>query len=810
MNVVKMNANVLRTTALITVFVASALWPAAPASAAPDVCTWNGSASSSWSNGANWSGCDNGGVPENGDNLVFPAGAANLTNNNDIVGLDVDTVIVSGNNYVFSGNALDITPTSSGGLTFTGSNNNWSVNTTFNDTLASPSLVSSASANSVGANVVLTNGGNRDFFVGVSGVNVLTISGPISGTTRFFTSGSSGGTTRLAGLNTFTTTSSIQFYAESFVCESASCFGNASNEVQLYNGAILTFDTAANISNPIRFAAPTARLRTIDQATNISSPITVNPGTSAVIEPGTGAALGLFGTVNNDGTLNFGGAADVAIFGVASGSGHFLSNNSLAFLAENTFTGDVIINSGGKVNAFYADSLGVGAGVTYVSAGGSIVFSPAVGSISVAEDFLVEGTGAAGTGGAISLLDNTDDVTLTGTVELLGDTTISNYLVGTQSMYISGAITGTGNLLIQNGGGSGAVVFIGTSVNSYVGTTTVRGSNVTLAKSAGGVGITGNVNVEATAVKGAYLYMGNNGGNQLWDGSTITLTNSGAFVASVESSLDTEVVGTVVGNGHIESDGFGFGFTVGGNDVTGTFNGSFDNEDGIITKIGTGTWDLSGASFPGGPVDPFVFVHNGGTIVWNSVLVGIPITVNAGALLKGTGTVGATVVNSGGTVNVGNSPGCMTMESLTLNSGSVFTQEIAGAAACGGYDQTTVTGAAVLGNATLTILPTYTPVDGTVFTILTAGSVSGEFQGMPNGSTVVVGGISFRINYTATSVTLTKLAGTVSLPAAPNTGFEMIAPYGPVVAFMFGVAAMIGGYVYRIRSRLDAHEALQK
>ena len=39
--------------------------------AAADTCTWTGAVNSSWSNGGNWSGCDNGNVPQSGDALVF-------------------------------------------------------------------------------------------------------------------------------------------------------------------------------------------------------------------------------------------------------------------------------------------------------------------------------------------------------------------------------------------------------------------------------------------------------------------------------------------------------------------------------------------------------------------------------------------------------------------------------------------------------------------------------------------------------------------------------------------------------------------
>ncbi len=57
-------------------------------------CTWNGSVDGDWSTVANWDpGCTGaGGIPGDGDDLVFPASAGNLTNTNDIVGLDLLSV----------------------------------------------------------------------------------------------------------------------------------------------------------------------------------------------------------------------------------------------------------------------------------------------------------------------------------------------------------------------------------------------------------------------------------------------------------------------------------------------------------------------------------------------------------------------------------------------------------------------------------------------------------------------------------------------------------------------------------------------
>ena len=121
--------------------------PIPKAMAAADTCTWDGSASAVWSNGANWSGCDNSGVPEDGDKLIFPESAANKTNTNDIVGLDLVSITFSGEDYEVSGNAIDITPGSFTPISFTAGKNTYSLPTTINSPTTGTSITSSAGFN---------------------------------------------------------------------------------------------------------------------------------------------------------------------------------------------------------------------------------------------------------------------------------------------------------------------------------------------------------------------------------------------------------------------------------------------------------------------------------------------------------------------------------------------------------------------------------------------------------------------------------------------------------------------------------------
>lgn len=81
------------------------------ASAATDTCTWTGATDTAFSNGANWSGCDNAGVPENGDSLVINVAASNSPVN-DMTSMSFADITFSGaatSQFSVTGNAITVT-----------------------------------------------------------------------------------------------------------------------------------------------------------------------------------------------------------------------------------------------------------------------------------------------------------------------------------------------------------------------------------------------------------------------------------------------------------------------------------------------------------------------------------------------------------------------------------------------------------------------------------------------------------------------------------------------------------------------------
>lgn len=746
--------------------------------AAADTCTWTGlGGDNTWGNAANWSDgagpvteCDGAGIPESGDDIVFPAGASQLTNSNSIAGLTLNSVTVSGSGYTISGNALTIAPTGATTLVLSGANNIWSVNTTLDGTTTSPSVISSGANNAVGANIVLTAGTPEDFaFLATSG-NTLMVSGVVSGTASYVTGGNTGGTVRFNNLNTFTVTNSIQLGGDTYICESATCMGDATNNIELYNAAEFMVDTASSVAYDIAFKASTATLSSRDQSATLTGAISTDPGVSAIIAPGTSASFILNGNYTNGGTTNYGGNAQVVQNGTVSGGGALVVNNSLTLVNGNTFTNSLIINNGGRVTALHSNSLGTTAGATQVSSGGSLLITPLGGAITIPENISVAGTGDAGLDGAIELYSATDDVTFSGNITLTGNSTFANALAssGTARMFFSGVIGGTGNITLKGVADAGSILFTGPSSNTYSGATIVDAVRFFPSKNAAGItAVPGNLEIRAFGVVPAHVETSFS--ENIANSSNILLVNSTLAKATLAiGSTATETVNTITGDGDLILGHGSRLLTASSVDFTfagrlGKFS-SFTADPTYLGQVGSGMLIFTGSAnttdYGSARVD---LRSSGGSIVINgSSLVDTDVVIESGGTLKGTSPVGDAIVLSGGAVNVGNSPGCMGMASLTLNSGSTFTEEIAGTTACTQYDQTTVTGTANLGGATLSVSLSTTPANGTVFTIINAGSVIGTFNGLADGATLTVSGVQFRINYAGTAVTLTKIGGTLS------------------------------------------------
>jgi len=789
--------NISRVVLSILISFMNVIFMVPAARAAADTCTWTGATSNLWSVGTNWTGCDNGNVPDDGDTLVFPDSAAGKTNSNDIVGLDLNTIAFNGNNYALSGNAINMIPVSSTAIAFNGTNNTFGIASTINGT--SSKAISSGGNNIISGTVALNLTAGADMNTGSSSGTTLTYSGGISGTTRgFIISNEDGGTVDYTAISTFTHSGggTMQINDGALVyCGAIDCLGAGTTTVDMFGGSAMVLG-AAPFDNNINLNAGTGvpRIVSVNAAAATTGTITL-VNTDASFSAGFGASLQVNGNVDlGANTLTYGGLStgyQIIQNGIVSGAGNVVANRQVQLSTNNTYLGTTTVNSFAILSVNAAASLGTAAGITNILSSGQVLFTlPA--DTTITENFSVVG--------ALALQNTGFSPTLTGTLTLNGDTTLSNGSVS--PVFINGVIGGTGNLTFTKTGSGSAYTFGGSTVNTYVGSTTVLETALILNKTAGGVGVTGNLNVIATALSDAGVIISNNGGNQVSDTAVINLTSDPANDAVIGSQNANEVIGMLTGNGNFIMSGAGQGITVGNGNLSGSFSGIFTNNvPSVITKVGTGTWNLAGVTYGGVAGQGATINVNGGAVNWGgAALTAINTVVGSGGTLKGTGAIGATTVNSGGTLSTGNSPGCLTIATLTLNSGSNFNQDIASATACSGYDQTTVTGAASLGNATLNVTPTYTPAIGAVFTILKADSITGTFNGLADGATITANGITFKIKYTAKEVTLTYQSGIL----VPNTGLGKLTNTGDSLWLidqiaLYGIALGLLSVIYMYR-----------
>jgi autotransporter-associated beta strand protein len=331
------------------------------------------------------------------------------------------------------------------------------------------------------------------------------------------------------------------------------------------------------------------------------------------------------------------------------------------------------------------------------------------------------------------------------------DSTISakNFGISANDLDARGAVRVTTNGIISIAGGTGVMAAgIGdVTVNHQGLITTVPGASAQLgifgrAYTAGNVSITvggeilldsdaSSVGVAATATSGnitidiapgAIIKAGANGILAAANTGTTTINNLG----TVSGASAANFIGTMnVGNG-------GTTGTIIGNVLNrGTLN--FNRSDAVeysgiisdtgrVQQNGSGTLTLSGINTYTGATNV-----NAGTLAVNgSIAASNLTTVNAGATLTGTGSVGSTVIASGGTLIPGNgTPG----SSMTVAGNLAFQS---GALYLVGLNPSTSTFTNVTGTATLNggaaaafLSGNYTAKQYTILTA--AGGVNGTF-----------------------------------------------------------------------------------
>lgn len=271
--------------------------------------TWTGEgANNLWSTPANWQG---GTVPQPGDRVYFPAGAARLQNVNDLpAGRFFSGMGIFAPGYDISGNAITLS------REFSMGHNTGSVAFSLPVTLQSDVLWYTTGA--AGASCFC----NGDIFLAGHDLTIgggIAINGIISGAGTVRLEPVSGNpatssTSSLGGANTYTGRTVIT--ALSIAINHPQALGSTANQTRIDAGATLRNSSGLPVAEPLVLAGTLVSYAT---GTDLYSGEVEILGDSAAIQPGFAASIiELTGNLTGDGTLTFNGAGRTRFSGAGT------------------------------------------------------------------------------------------------------------------------------------------------------------------------------------------------------------------------------------------------------------------------------------------------------------------------------------------------------------------------------------------------------------------------------------------------------------------------------------------------------------
>ena len=519
---------------------------------------------------------------------------------------------------------------------------------------------------------------------------------------------------------------SLQYSASNTRDYSAKILNSGSAIAIDTNGQNVTFATGLGSSNTGGLTKSGAGTLTLTASNGYTGGTTISSGTLQVGNGGTTGSID--GNVVNNAMLTFNRSDALTYSGEISGSGGLrkLGSTTLTLSGSNGYTGVTNIATGflvlNNTNALAGTGTisFTGGGTLRYSASNTVDYSAKILSngIQIKIDTngqnvtFASGLAASNTGGLRKSGGGT--LTLSASNGYTGDTVVSG---GTLALNNTNALAGSGTIAFGGGtlqySASNTVDYSAKILNAFNSAISIdtNSQNVTFAS---GLGSSNTGGLTKTGL-GTLTLTASNGytGTTLVNGGVLALGNANALARTGTlsfggGSLQYSASNTVDYSSKILSSGSAISIDTNGQNVT-FATGLAASNTGGLTKTGNGILTLSGSSSYTGAT-----AVNGGRLLVNGQLGNTAVAVNASGLLSGSGTIlGGVTVASSGTLSPGNSPGVLTVGSLSLSDGSTTLMEINNTSL---YDQIVGTGTLTYGgNLDLVISGSY--ANGTTFNL---------------------------------------------------------------------------------------------
>ena len=494
-----------------------------------------------------------------------------------------------------------------------------------------------------------------------------------------------------------------------------------------------------------------------------------------------GSTTSLQGAFHNDGLLKLTQLSTATFASDVSGVGQLeIGGGTITLTGNNTHTGGTVVDSG---------TLVIG---TTANLQGNIVNN---GSIRLNPGFVWVSGGAlqpliVGYTPPSSINNFSGNMSGTGRLEVSAGAVMTfsgiNSYTGGTTVDVNGFVVGNTNNLQGDFVNNGVVEFSQQGMNgtfagniSGTGSVGVAGPNITFSGTntySGGTTVASLTRLIGTtsSLQGHFL---NDGIVQFNQGT------SGTFAGSIDGAGQVEVSGA----GPVKFTGinnYQGGTTI---DNVSTLIGTTASLQGLLTNNGTVRFDqTSSGTFAGSisghgrveidGVGPVIFSGNNGYTGVTSINTGAtldvtgttagPFEINNGGILTGTGTVGSTVVNAGGTIHPGTIGSPLTINGdFTQGNGSTYSAEISSI----GGDRLIVNGTAtILDGTRLNLAVDSGPlIVGTKYDLLTAANgLIGQYSSVTVSS--LSQNIEFAQEYSASDLQLIVNSSIASLAQSSN------------------------------------------